>query len=188
MCPLHTLFEIVYTQTGKPTKHALSRVFLSSLVWSETLLESFYNWKNSIASPVTLFHRKEDKILLIHTYSSDNLWSVIVILVTFEELSQLQSEKCHKPLSFHFGRFTATELGSVTLESEEYALVTSIDRSNWVSDSSSGFDFYKDHNNIILTFDPKTAMPNKGRGALLKKLRYCIFMSTYSYFCVNISG
>lgn len=62
------------------------------------------------------------------------------------------------------------------------------ERSHWLTAFPAGFDLYTDHNNLILTFDPTTLMPDISQGALRKVLPWAVCMSAYDYVCYHISG
>lgn len=71
------------------------------------------------------------------------------------------------------------EPGWSTLEKEAYAVLDSIERSNWLESAEDGFDLFTDHNNLIFIFDPLSLHPDVGLSSLGKVLRWAVRLSAY---------
>lgn len=74
------------------------------------------------------------------------------------------------------------------MEKEAYAVLTCIERSYWLAAFPSGFDLFTDYNNLIFIFNPTTATPDIGLGALRNVLRWAVRMSRYNYEYIHIRG
>jgi len=51
-------------------------------------------------------------------------------------------------------------MGWSILEKEAYAVLAILQRMHWLVPTSSGFDLYTDHNNLIFLFDPLSIVPD----------------------------
>lgn len=82
-------------------------------------------------------------------------------------------------MSFYSGRFSATEIGSSTVEKEGYAVIATIDRTQWLVSCSDGFESFTDHNNLIFIFGPSDVKTYINVAAPRKVLRWALLLSTY---------
>lgn len=188
MAPLHTCLEAVYTHVAKRANHAVARVPLDKLRWTSVLSQSFDECKTVIAERITLAHRDDSKRLCNYKDASETHWSGILTEVPLSDISLPHSDQAYEPLAFHFGLFSATQMGCSTVRKEAYAVLAFIERSHWLAACPARFNSYSDHNNLLFIFDPTAVMPDLGRGVIRKFLRLVVLMSLYNYACIQISG
>lgn len=74
------------------------------------------------------------------------------------------------------------------METEDFAVMTSIGCSNWLVSCSAGFDLYTYHNNLIFIFDPLAAMPDICQATTRMALNWAVHLPAYNYVRIHIAG
>lgn len=59
---------------------------------------------------------------------------------------------------------------------------------HWLSCSSSGFDLYTYHNNLVFIFYPLTLSPDLSQTSVRKVIRWAFRLSASNYTCAHIPG
>lgn len=54
--------------------------------------------------------------------------------------------------------------------------------------TSSGFDLYTNHANLVVIFEPLAIILDLGKAAERKVLRWAVHFSAYNYTCIYING
>lgn len=188
VAPLHDFMETIYVILSKRKKKAVSRVLLHSHGWGTQELKAFERCKLALANQVTLSHRDTSQKLCLYTDASDLAWSGMVTQMPHNDVSKPHKDQNHSPLAFLSGRFNATQLGWSVLEKEAFAVLSTLDKMHWLVTNPDEFDLFKDHNNLIVLFDPLSVVPDPSQTTLRKALRWAVRLSLYQYRCYHITG
>lgn len=148
----------------------------------------FTNCKRAILNQVKLALRGPSKCLSIYTDASDDPSSGIASQIPESDLHMPRVEKCHTLLAFISGRVNATQLRWSVTEKEAFAVVASLTCLHWPAGTSSAFDLYIDHNNLVFLFDTLSSLPDLSQSRA-RKVPWCaVRLSTYNYVCHHISA
>lgn len=122
--------------------------------WTTKEDEVFDACKTALSRQVTLAPSDESKRLDVYTDASDFFWSEIVTQVLLDDLNLPRQDKRQESLAFLSGRFTKQQIRWATLKKEAYAVRATLNRMHWLLATTSGFDLFTDHKNLIFLFDP----------------------------------
>lgn len=102
------------------------------------------------------------------------------------DLTKPHKEQRHELHAFLSSRFNRTQLGWAILEKEAYAVLGTLDSTQWVLDTTDGSNLYTDHNNMISIFDPLSVFLNPSQTPLRKSLRWPGKLRIYAYNCFHV--
>ena len=185
--PLLATLERAYTKADSRKKRAMTNVLLTSVGWGQAEITAFANCKNALLNRVRLSHRDHAKQLCFYVDASYTHWAGLTTQIPKEDRHKKNHLKRHEPLAFLSGRFTETQIRWSTLEKEAYSVMATLDRMHWLA-SSSKFELYTDHNNLIFIFNPRSYIPDLTIAAVRKVIRWAVTISGYSYECIHIAG
>lgn len=127
---------------------------LAAQGWTGEESKAFYTGRNALANSVTLSHSNEQERLVVYTDASDSIWSGFITQVPPSDFTKPHAEQIYSPLAFRSSLFSSTLLGWFVFEKEAFAILSTMERMHWLVPTSSGFDLYTDHNNLIYIYDP----------------------------------
>jgi hypothetical protein len=187
--PLHALMEATYeTAGGKRTKHAVSKVALADVGWSEEHMACFLQCQNALENLVTLAHPSPEKRICMYTDASSDFWSSITTQVPPEDLDLPPMEQRHEPLAFLSGSFTGAMHRWSIIEKEAFAILASCERLDWLLLRPEGFSLFTDHNNLIYVFNPYGSGKLVSSHTAAKLIRWALKLGNYAYTIEHVPG
>lgn len=97
-------------------------------------------------------------------------------------------EQRHSPLSFLSRRYKGTQLDWSFLQKGSFEVLYTLERLYWLVIHPEGFKHFKDHNNLIFLFDPKSIVPDMSQTTLRRLLRWDMTLSMYNYKFYRINS
>ena len=196
VAPLVACLEEVHRLAGDRKSKSAGRVALVApgepvtaklqVAWGAGQDACFHRIKATLAKLVTLAHVDPQKVTCVYTDSSDHLWSGVVTQVTDPELPLREQD--HVPLSFIGGRWSKTEQRWSTYEREACAVITTMEKLDWIMLTSKRVLVYTDHRNLLWLYQPSSVLERPPQFLVSKAVRWAIRLSAFTYDIYHLEG
>ncbi|CAN8061293.1 unnamed protein product [Agarophyton chilense] len=121
-------------------------------------------------------------------YASNNHWAGVVTQTSPETLKKPFAEQKHEPLAFLGNTFKDAQTNWSTYEQEDYAIVKTFDKLDYLFMDEYPVHVFTDHRNLLFVFAPTARQPSLGQHVVAKIHRWAIFLSRFEYIIEHIPG
>lgn len=98
------------------------------------------------------------------------------------------AERRHEPLASLSFRLNSRQTRWSVLEKEAYALLATLQRMHWLPTTSTRFDLFTGHNNLVYLVGSCSIVTAMSQTSLRKVLRWAVRLSAYNYTCMHNRG
>ena len=186
LSPLTLALRKLSSAVGSNTRRALKNKSLSK-VWNVDCERAFYLIQEHLRQAVQLAHYKEEYQLTLTTDASETHWAAVCTQVPKTDLQKRLPEQQHEPLSFLSGSFNDTEFNWSTVEKEAFAVVTGLERLDYLF-LGRLVHIHTDHRNLLKIFSPTSWRPNVQKHTAGKLVRWAQTLCRFRYYLYHIKG
>jgi hypothetical protein len=185
--PLQEAQAKVFEGKSRRTKKAAAAVSLLHL-WGPEEQAAFKNSQAAIMDSMTLAFPDPDKRICVLTDASDRFYAGLVTQIHEEQLDLPMEEQDHQPLAFLSGEFKGAQLRWTVPEKEDFAIVHTVTKVDYLLLSHDEFSILSDHLNLTYIYNPLSADPSLARHVVHKLQRWALKMSVFSYRMEHVMG
>lgn len=186
IAPLTLALKKLSAAVGSNTRRALKNKSLVK-VWNKDCDEAFLRIQDRLRQSILLAHYKEECQLTLCTDASETHRSALCTQVPRTDVCKPLAEQRHEPFAFLSGSFNDTEFNWSTVEKEAYAVVTALERLDYLLVGRE-VHIHTDHRNLLKIFSPTHWRPNVQKHTAGKLVRWAQTLCRYRYMLHHVAG
>jgi RNase H-like domain found in reverse transcriptase len=177
----------VFEGKSRSTKKAAAAVSLLHL-WGQEEQAAFQDLQAAIMESMTLAFTDPDRRICVLTDASDRFYASLVTQIHEEKLGLPMEEQDNQPLALLSGEFKGAQLRRTVPEKGGFAIVDTVQKSDYLLLSHDEFSILSDHLNLRYIYNPFSVDPTLARHVVHKLQRWALKMSVFYYRMEHVMG
>jgi RNase H-like domain found in reverse transcriptase/Reverse transcriptase (RNA-dependent DNA polymerase) len=185
--PLQASLAKVFEGKSRRTTKAAVAVSLLHL-WGPEEQTDFKYLHAAIMNSMTLAFPDPDKRICVLTDDSDRFYAGLVTQTDEEKMNLTMEEQDKQSLAILSGEFKGAQLQWTVPEKEDFAIVDTVAKVDYLLLSHDEFSILSDHLNLTYIYNPLSADPTLARHVVHKLQRWALKMPVFSYRMEHVMG